>query len=66
MKEINKILRDLGFRTSMWVTNSNKTRWNDISRLSINGFEMLKKWKDEIGFSNPKNIKKSEKLIALE
>ncbi len=66
MKEINQILKDLGFRTSTWVTKSKKARWNDLSRLSINGFEMLKKWKDEIGFSNPKNIKKAEKLIRLE
>ena len=66
MKSINTILREFGFRTSTWVTNSNKEKWNEVSRLSINGFGMLKKWKEEIGFSNPKNIKKSDKLVGLE
>ena len=44
MEDINKILKEIGFKTSMWITNSNKTKWSDISRLSINGFRMLKKW----------------------
>ena len=61
MNHINHILKSMGFRTSIWTVNKNP-RWNEALRLMINGFEMLRKWDKEIGFNNPKHIKKLEKL----
>ena len=62
MNQVNSILKEFGFRTSIWTVNKNKPHWNEALRLTINGFEMLDKWKKEIGFNNPKNIKKLRKL----
>ncbi len=63
MNQINKILKETGFRTSIWTINKNHPGWNEGLRLTINGFQMLNKWKEEIGFNNPKHIKKLEKLM---
>ncbi len=55
MLQINSILRNLGYKTSIWTINKNKPNWNEGLRLTINGYEMLKKWDKEIGFPNPKH-----------
>jgi len=65
MYQINSMLHEFGFRTSIWRINKNKPNWNEGLRITINGFEMVKKWVDEIGFSNPKHIKKIKKLGIL-
>jgi len=62
VNQINRSLLDLGFKTSIWTVNHNKPGWRTALRLTVNGFHMLKKWKKEIGFSNPKNIEKLDKL----
>ena len=61
--QINDFLVQSGFRTSTWVINKNKKTWNEGLRLTITGFEMLKKWQDEIGFVNPKQIRKASTLL---
>jgi len=60
------ILKEFGFRTSIWTVNKHKTKWNEALRLTINGFKMMEKWNKEIGFSNPKNTNKLKKLKILE
>lgn len=62
MLQINEILKELEFKTSVWTINKNKPNWNEGLRLTLNGFEMLKKWDREIGFPNPKH---QEKLKIL-
>jgi hypothetical protein len=62
MEQINQILNEFGFRTSTWIVNKNKQNWHEALRLTLNGFEMLEKWNDEIGFTNPKQIKKLREL----
>ncbi len=66
MKQVNIILHEWDFRTSIWIVNRNKPNWNENLRMTINGFPMLKKWSKEIGFHNPKNIQKLRKLGIFE
>lgn len=63
MNQINKILTELGFKTSMWTINKNKPGWREGLRLTVNGFGMLEKWNNEIGFNNPKQTKKVMQLL---
>ena len=62
MSQINGILKSFGFRTSTWLIHRNHPRWQEEIRLTVNGFKMLKKWNDLIGFNNPKQIRKLEQL----
>ena len=64
MMQINTILIDLGFKTSIWTINKNKKNWEEGLRLTINGFKMLRKWDEEIGFPNKKHQEKL-KLLAI-
>lgn len=58
VKQVKDFLISEGFRVTYWKTIYNQENWLDSYRLSINGVNMTIKWKNEIGFNNPKNIKK--------
>ena len=58
VEQVREFLLKEGFRLTCWKTEYKDKNWNTIYQLSINGKEMLVKWIKEIGFSNPKNIKK--------
>jgi len=58
MKQIDVALRRFGFRVTVWTTSCNYPRWNKSNRISINGYNQLRKWHDEIGFINLKQEKK--------
>lgn len=62
MNQINRILKNFGFKTSAWLINKNHPSWQEDIRLTVNGFKMLKKWNDLIGFNNPKQIRKLKQL----
>ena len=62
MEQINNILKEMGFKTSIWTINKKNPRWNEGLRLTVNGFDMLRKWDRIIGFNNPKHIKKVRML----
>ena len=62
MLQVYVFLKELGFRVAFWNVDANVANWRAYSRMSINGFEMLAKWKKEIGFHNPKNIRKLKEL----
>ncbi len=61
MNQIYLCLKKMGFRVSKWKIIY-REEWNDAVIISINGYEMVRKWKKEIGFSNPKHLKKLEKI----
>jgi len=58
VEEVKQILTEYGFRVTYWETQPRNVNWSRIYKLSINGEAMLIKWAEEIGFNNPKNIKK--------
>jgi len=58
VKQVKCFLLKEGLRPTEWKTEYKQKNWNTAYKLSINGESMLKKWVNEIGFSNPKNIKK--------
>ncbi|MGV8169704.1 MAG: LAGLIDADG family homing endonuclease [Candidatus Nanoarchaeia archaeon] len=64
MQQINHILKNRGFRTSIWRINKNKGNWKEGLRLAVTGYEMLDKWNKEIGFINPKQRRKAEELLS--
>ena len=51
-----------GYRVTYWETDYSHRGWNNVYRISINGINMLIKYVNEIGFNNPKNIKKTHLL----
>lgn len=54
--QIKTILSKHGFRVAkIWSYKSNKN--NNIYKVPLNGRQNLKKWIDEIGFSNPNKMK---------
>ncbi|MBU3896399.1 MAG: hypothetical protein KJ697_00485 [Nanoarchaeota archaeon] len=59
VKDINEILRELGFKTA--ISKRTSKRWNkerEDYRIDINGKENLEKWMKMIGFKNPKHYTK--------
>ena len=62
MLQINTILINLGYKTSIWTINKNKPNWEEGLRLTINGFSMLSKWNKEIGFPNQKHQEKLKNI----
>lgn len=62
MFQINTILTNLGYKTSIWTINKDKPNWEEGIRLTINGFNLLSKWNREIGFPNPKHQEKLKNL----
>ena len=46
------------FRVTYWETYYTNKGWSKDYKISINGNNMLIKYVNEIGFNNPKNIKK--------
>jgi hypothetical protein len=63
MKQLYVILKKFGFRVTVWISSHNYPRWNKSNRISINGYNQLKKWHDEIGFINPKQERKYSLLM---
>ncbi len=64
--QVEIILKRNKFRTSRWLVRSNRTNNDQYYRIATYGFKMLKKWNKEIGFSNPKNIKKARIILNNE
>jgi len=62
VNQIKDYLQKEGFRVTYWKTIYKDNNWNTIHKLSINGYIMLFKWANEIGFKNPKNLKKIQVL----
>jgi len=58
VEEIKEFLMNEGYRVTYWETDLSNRGWSKVYKISINGTNMLLKWIKEIGFSNPKNIKK--------
>lgn len=61
-EQVKEFLIKKGFRVTSWQTSYKNKNWNMSYRLSINGTKMLIKWMKEIGFNNPKHIKKLDIL----
>lgn len=53
LSQVNAILHEKNFQTSVYASKTDNT-----SRILLSGIRMLKKWKCEIGFSDPKTISK--------
>jgi archaeal flagellar protein FlaI len=62
VSEVRNYLLELGFKVTYWKTIPKQKNWNTAHKISINGYNMLYKWMKEIGFSNPKNIRKAKNL----
>jgi len=62
VRQVRTFLKKEGFKVTYWQTQYQNNNWNISYRLSINGIKMLIKWIKEIGFSNPKHMKKVEML----
>ena len=62
VKQIKDFLIKEKFKVTYWETKSKKEKWNHVYKITLNGDSMLLKWIKEIGFSNPKNIKKYKKI----
>jgi hypothetical protein len=60
--QVKTFLLQEGFKLTYWKAISKHRNWNDLHRICLNGNKMITKWADEIGFSNPKNIKKLDIL----
>jgi hypothetical protein len=58
VEQVKMFLLKKGFKVTEWKTEYKEKNWNTAYKLSINGEKMLKKWVEEIGFRNPKNIQK--------
>ncbi|HJX05906.1 MAG TPA: LAGLIDADG family homing endonuclease [Candidatus Nanoarchaeia archaeon] len=56
--QVREALIKAGFRVSYCEIVSKKPNEQNVYRLALNGVEMTTKWVEEIGFHNPKNIKK--------
>ncbi len=54
--QIIKILKSNGFRFGVYDLG------NGHVRIQMNGKKQLRKWSNEIGFSNPKHYRKAEKI----
>jgi intein/homing endonuclease len=61
--QIQAFLVSNGYRTSIYRINKDSLTWNDGLRVTLNGFAMLKKWREEIGFPNPKQDHKAQDLL---
>ena len=64
VEQVKEILMEDGFRVTYWETQPRNINWSRIYKLSINGIEMLIKWVEEIGFNNPKNLRKLD-ILAI-
>ena len=63
MIQIKKVLINMGFIVSFWEGKQVNPNWKLQYKIHLNGFEMLSKWNEEIGFNNPKQVKKMNELI---
>ena len=62
-KQIKEILEAQGFRvTKIWEFNQNMSE-NKCYRFGLNGKDSLKKWINEIGFSNPYKLERAISYI---
>ncbi len=59
--QTKKFLVEQGFRVTSWKTPQNGNR-KTVYKISINGIPMLRKWVQEINFSNHKNLDKVRML----
>ena len=57
-RQTSSLLKELGFRVCFRKVKRRKKVRNQAYYIELYGFDQLKKWIDEIGFSNPKHIKR--------
>ena len=58
-RQISSLLKKLGFRVCFRKVKRKKETRNQAYYIELYRFDQLKKWVDEIGFLNPKHIKRS-------
>ncbi|UCD04237.1 MAG: hypothetical protein JSW73_01190 [Candidatus Woesearchaeota archaeon] len=59
VKQVSEILKDLGLTCSIWEHKyPNKKNWSNTYTVCTRGTKNLNIWMKQIGFKNPKNIKK--------
>jgi len=57
-KQLKSLLKNLGFRVCLREVKRRKEYYRKAFYIELYGFEQLRRWCKEIGFSNPKHIRR--------
>ena len=61
--QIVNILNKMNFRVTLRQRNRKNSNVN-IYTIGLNGWRMIKKWYDEIGFTNPNKENKAKSILG--